>query len=48
MGRLLVVEALGAGPQALEHRTRVLAALIAAVDAGKARDHGQAAAAADG
>ncbi len=35
MGRLIVVEALGAGPQALEHRTRVLAVLIAAVDAGK-------------
>jgi AcrR family transcriptional regulator len=35
MARLVVVEALGAGPQALEHRARVLSALIAAVDAGK-------------
>jgi len=36
MARLAVVEALGAGPRALEHRARVLAALIAAVDAGRA------------
>lgn len=35
MGRLVVVEALGAGPRALEHRARVLAALIAAVDEGR-------------
>jgi AcrR family transcriptional regulator/DNA-binding MarR family transcriptional regulator len=35
MGRLAVVEALGAGPLALEHRARVLAALIAAVDGGR-------------
>jgi AcrR family transcriptional regulator len=31
-----VVEALGAGPRVLEHRTRVVQALIAAVDAGRA------------
>ncbi len=31
-----VVEALGAGPRVLEHRTRVVAALIAAVDEGRA------------
>lgn len=30
-----VVEALGAGPRVLEHRTRVVAALIAAVDEGR-------------
>jgi AcrR family transcriptional regulator len=36
MGRLVVVEALGAGPRALEHRARVLAALIAVVDEGRA------------
>jgi AcrR family transcriptional regulator len=35
MARLAVIEALGAGPRALEHRARVLAALIAAVDAGR-------------
>jgi AcrR family transcriptional regulator len=35
MARLVVVEALGAGPRALEHRARVLAALIAAVDEGR-------------
>ncbi len=35
MGRLAVVEALGAGPLALEHRARVLASLIAAVDGGR-------------
>ncbi len=35
MARLAVVEALGAGPRALEHRARVLAALIAAVEAGR-------------
>jgi AcrR family transcriptional regulator len=35
MGRLLVVESLGAGPRALERRQRVLAQLIAAVDAGR-------------
>jgi len=35
-GRLLVVEALGAGPGALERRGRVLALLIAAVDEGRA------------
>ena len=33
-GRLLVVESLRAGPEALEHRSRVLAELIRAVDAG--------------
>ncbi|HEV3070277.1 MAG TPA: TetR family transcriptional regulator [Solirubrobacteraceae bacterium] len=35
MARLVVVEALGAGPRSLEHRARVLAALIAAVDEGR-------------
>jgi AcrR family transcriptional regulator len=35
MGRLLVVEVLGAGPRALERRARVLAQLIAAVDQGR-------------
>jgi AcrR family transcriptional regulator/DNA-binding MarR family transcriptional regulator len=35
-GRLLVVEAPGAGPQALERRARVLDKLIEAVDAGRA------------
>jgi AcrR family transcriptional regulator len=34
-GRLLVVESLRAGPEALERRSRVLAELIAAVDAGR-------------
>jgi AcrR family transcriptional regulator len=32
---LLIVDALGAGSEALEHRTKVLAQLIAAVDAGR-------------
>jgi AcrR family transcriptional regulator len=36
LGRLLVVEALGAGDQALERRARCMAALIAAVDRGRA------------
>jgi AcrR family transcriptional regulator len=35
VGRLLVVESLGAGPVALERRQRVLAQLIAVVDAGR-------------
>jgi AcrR family transcriptional regulator/DNA-binding MarR family transcriptional regulator len=35
MARLLVVESLGAGPQALERRVRVLKTLIAAVDEGR-------------
>jgi AcrR family transcriptional regulator/DNA-binding MarR family transcriptional regulator len=35
-GRLLVVESLGAGPLALEHRRRVLGQIIAAVDEGRA------------
>jgi AcrR family transcriptional regulator/DNA-binding MarR family transcriptional regulator len=34
-GRLVVVEALGAGPKALEHRSRVLTRIIAAVDEGR-------------
>jgi AcrR family transcriptional regulator len=34
--RLVVIEALGAGPHALARRTRVLGALIAAVDQGRA------------
>lgn len=34
-GRLLIVEALGAGPKALERRRRVLDPLIAAVDRGR-------------
>jgi hypothetical protein len=40
-GRLVVVEALGAGPRALEHRARVLAALIAAVDDGRSKVKGK-------
>ena len=35
IGRLLIVESLAAGPKALRHRTRVLAGLIAAIDAGR-------------
>ncbi len=35
MARLLIVESLGAGPRALERRSRVLAVLIAAVDEGR-------------
>ncbi len=35
VGRLLVVESLGAGPAALERRQRVLAQLIAVVDSGR-------------
>jgi AcrR family transcriptional regulator len=35
LGRLGVVESLGAGPVALEHRTRVVNALIEAVDRGR-------------
>lgn len=35
MGRLLVVESLGAGPAALERRSRALARLIAGVEAGE-------------
>ena len=35
MARLLIVESLGAGPRALERRSRVLAILIAAVDEGR-------------
>jgi AcrR family transcriptional regulator len=35
LGRLLVVEALGAGDRALERRARCMAALIAAVDQGR-------------
>lgn len=34
-GRLVIVETLGAGPRALERRERVLAPIIAAVDAGR-------------
>jgi AcrR family transcriptional regulator len=34
-GRLVIVEALGAGTNALEHRRRILAQVIAAVDAGR-------------
>lgn len=34
-GRLVVVEALGAGPRGLEHRRRVLAPIIAVVDLGR-------------
>lgn len=37
---LLVVEALGAGPRALEHRARVIDVLIAAVDEGRAEGKG--------
>ena len=36
MARLCVVESLGAGPRALERRARIVAALIAAVDEGRA------------
>jgi AcrR family transcriptional regulator len=35
MARLCVVESLGAGPQALQRRTRIVHALIAAVDEGR-------------
>jgi AcrR family transcriptional regulator len=35
MGRLVIVETLGAGPRALERRRRVLAQVIAAVDRGR-------------
>jgi AcrR family transcriptional regulator len=35
MGRLVIVETLGAGPKALERRSRVLAQVITAVDAGR-------------
>jgi AcrR family transcriptional regulator/DNA-binding MarR family transcriptional regulator len=35
MGRLVMVETLGAGPKALERRRRVLAEIIAAVDEGR-------------
>jgi AcrR family transcriptional regulator/DNA-binding MarR family transcriptional regulator len=35
MARLLLVESLGAGPQALQRRTRIVRALIAAVDEGR-------------
>lgn len=34
-GRLLVVESLGGGPQALERRGRIVAAVVAAVDEGR-------------
>jgi AcrR family transcriptional regulator len=34
-GRLLIVESLGAGPVALEHRRRVLERIVAAVDEGR-------------
>jgi AcrR family transcriptional regulator len=37
LGRLLVVDALGAGPDVLERRTRVLQALAAVVDRGRAQ-----------
>jgi AcrR family transcriptional regulator len=40
MGSLLVVDALGAGPMVLEHRTRVLGALTAIVDRGRVQDRG--------
>jgi AcrR family transcriptional regulator/DNA-binding MarR family transcriptional regulator len=36
MGRLLVVEILGAGPRGLERRARVLARIVSAVDQGRA------------
>jgi AcrR family transcriptional regulator len=35
-GHLLIVESLGAGPQALEYRGRVLARIVAAIDEGRA------------
>jgi AcrR family transcriptional regulator len=35
LGRLVIVDALGAGPVALEHRTRVVNVLIDAVDCGR-------------
>jgi AcrR family transcriptional regulator/DNA-binding MarR family transcriptional regulator len=41
MAQLVVVEALGAGPRALEHRTQLLAVLIAAVDGGWAEVKGR-------
>lgn len=43
VGRLLMVESLAAGPRALERRARVLEAIIAAVDAGRAETKGGAA-----
>jgi len=42
MGRLLVVDALGAGPQALERRGSVVQALIDAVDGGRRETKGSA------
>jgi AcrR family transcriptional regulator len=36
MGRLCVVESLGSGPRALKRRARIVAAMIAAVDEGRA------------
>ncbi len=38
---LLVVESLGAGPRALERRARIVSALIAAVDEGRAEARGE-------
>ncbi len=38
LGRLGIVDALGAGPIALERRTRVVGALIDAVDKGRVSD----------
>jgi AcrR family transcriptional regulator len=35
IGRLVIVESLGAGPRALEHRARTLARVIAAIDEGR-------------
>ncbi len=43
VGRLLIVESLGAGPRALECRALALTPLIAAVDAGRAEAKGGAA-----
>jgi AcrR family transcriptional regulator len=41
LARLCVVESLAAGPKALEHRTRVVEALVAAVDEGRAEVRGE-------
>ncbi|MFZ1153400.1 MAG: TetR/AcrR family transcriptional regulator [Solirubrobacteraceae bacterium] len=43
VGRLLVVESLGAGPVVLERRQRALAEMIAAVDAGRCEGKGASA-----
>jgi AcrR family transcriptional regulator len=41
-GRLLVIGSLGAGPRALEHRQRLFAQLVAAIDEGRTQSKGGA------